>query len=395
MHAPRYILIANPGTKRCETYRRELVAYWGARGAMPDVAIVPWAEIIPRDGCLDGRPAFDRPAIVRLESPGKDIRVMRLLLEAGARDDPTAERDWAALELTKGLLARPGLVYRGFRRVLRGLRNAFDARPHLAPTACPLAVATMFDKTATCQRLHDAGVPVPEAMGSGLASPGVLHDLVLDCGWPSAYVKLNTGSSAAGIVVLHPGRSGRPAFGISSITRIGRQFYNSRRLSRFEGADLSRAVQFVLDEGAVAQRGIPMAQADGQNFDARVVCLYGRPAATIFRLSSNPMTNLHLGGRRGDYARCRNMIPTRLWLDALDHCAEAASCFNSAVAGVDLLFARGYGRHYVLEVNAFGDFFPGWRDPQGRSIHALEIERTAQRWAETGLQIGTAGGVPR
>ena len=123
-----------------------------------------------------------------------------------------------------------------------------------------------------------------------------------------------------------------------------------------------------------------MAHIDGQNFDVRVVCVYGKPAATIFRLSSNPMTNLHLGGRRGDYDRCRTQIPTRQWLDALDHCAEAASCFDSAIAGVDLLFERGYGSHYVLEVNAFGDFFPGWVDTRGRSIHAIEIDATAQRY---------------
>jgi glutathione synthase/RimK-type ligase-like ATP-grasp enzyme len=91
------------------------------------------------------------------------------------------------------------------------------------------------------------------------------------------------------------------------------------------------------------------------------------------------MTNLHLGGRRGDFDRCRASIPTRQWLDALDHCAEAASCFDSAVAGVDVLFERGYGNHYVLEVNAFGDFFPGWLDSHGRSIHAIEIDATSQR----------------
>ena len=145
------------------------------------------------------------------------------------------------------------------------------------------------------------------------------------------------------------------------------------------GPDLDRAVRFILGEGAIVQRGIPMAQIDGQYFDVRVVCVYGRPAATIFRLSVHPMTNLHLGGRRGEFARCRAAVPTRTWLDALDHCAEAAACFDSAVAGVDLLFERGFGRHYVLEVNAFGDFFPGWADARGRSVHTLEIEATVDR----------------
>src|SRR3954471_2768480 len=126
---PRYVLIANPGTKRCETYLRELAAWWAARGATPEVELVPWADVVARDGDQDGLPAFDRPAVVRLESPGKDDQVTRLLLAAGAgADRAEPPRDWRALPLPKGLLARPGLWYRGFRRVLEGLRRSFDAR---------------------------------------------------------------------------------------------------------------------------------------------------------------------------------------------------------------------------------------------------------------------------
>jgi hypothetical protein len=377
---PRYVMIANPGTKRCETYRRELSAYWLARGATVELEVVPWAEVVPRDGNLDDLAAFDRPAVVRLESPGKDDSVTRLLLEAGARDDPDEPpRDWRALELPKGLLVRPGLLYRGFGRVLCGLRKSFDARPHLAPSACPLAVAVMFDKTATAERLHAAGVPVPEMMRPGLDMPAVVHDLTLVRDWPTAYIKLNTGSSATGIVVLHPNEPDRPAYGVTTLARIDGAYYNSRLVRRVDRPELDATVQFILDESAIVQRGIPMAQIDGQNFDVRVVCVYGQPAATIFRLSPHPMTNLHLGGRRGDPARCRAAIPTRDWLDALDHCADAAACFDSAVAGVDLLFERGFRRHYVLEVNAFGDFFPGWTDATGRSVHEMEIEATAGR----------------
>ena len=79
------------------------------------------------------------------------------------------------------------------------------------------------------------------------------------------------------------------------------------------------------------------------------------------------MTNLHLGGRRGDFDRCRAAIPTREWLDALDHCADAAACFDSVIAGVDLLFERGFRRHYILEVNAFGDLLKGVATSQGMS----------------------------
>jgi hypothetical protein len=379
MPTPRHVLIANPGTKRCETYHRELLTFWANRGVTPEVDVVPWSDVVPRDGNLDELPAFDRPAVVRLESPGKDERVLRLLLEAGACDDPAEPPcDWRALEIPKGLLLRPGLWYRGFRRVLRGLARAFDARPHLAPTACPLAVAEMFDKTATVAKLHAAEIPVPNWLENPRDVFAELTDADGGRGWRMIYLKLNTGSSATGIIALRAGA--RQFQGTTTLAEIGGRFFNSRRLLHLTGPALERAAEFLLSEGAFAQQGIPMAQIDGQNFDVRVVCVYGRPVTSIFRLSSGPMTNLQLGGRRGNFGPCRAAIPTRDWLDALDHCAEAAGCFDSAIAGVDLVFERGFRRHFVLEVNAFGDFFPGWTGAGGQSVHAQEIGETTRKF---------------
>jgi len=379
----RYVLIANPGSPRCQTYQREFREYWTGRAQAADLDVVPWPDVISRLGNLDGLPAFDGPAVVRLESPGKDRHVTRLLVEAGALDDPDEPpRDWRTVEIPKGLLLRPGLFYRGFRRVLCGLRRSFDARPHLTPTACPLAVAEMFDKTATTRRLEAAKVPVPEWLPqAGLLTGAIdFHDALRKVGWSVVYAKLNTGSSATGIVVGHY-RPGEPPWGFTTLTAMDGHFYNIRLVRRVREVEMMRCLGFLLREGAIVQRGIPMAQIEGQNFDVRVVCVNGKPIASIFRLSSQPMTNLHLGGRRGDFTRCRAAVPTRAWLDALDHCAEAAGCFDSSVAGVDLVFERGFRRHYVLEVNAFGDYFPGWVDAGGRSLHALELELAAPQTA--------------
>ena len=121
-----------------------------------------------------------------------------------------------------------------------------------------------------------------------------------------------------------------------------------------------------------------MAEVEGHNFDVRVVVIHWAPAFTIFGLSTRPRTNLHLGGRRGDGAACRAVIPIRAWLDAMDDCVAAAGLYRSAVVGLDVVFERGSFRHYLLEVNAFGDFFPGLVDAEGRGVHEVEIEATAR-----------------
>jgi hypothetical protein len=382
MRAPRYVVLANPGSLRWQAYEPELRAFWTERGVTPEVELVPWAEVVPRDGDLDGLAAFDRPALVRLESPGRDWEVAKLLLQAGAREVHGEEKtDWLSLPYRKGWLVRPGLFYAGFRRVLRGLKASFDRRPHLRPLACPLAVAEMFDKNATCARLSAAGVPCPPSLPAP-DTPEELLDLLRRARFPTAYVKLNTGSSASAIAVLHA--CDDPPWAVSSIIRLDGEFYSTRRLCRHEGEELRAVLGFLLREGACVQRGIRMAQVDGQNFDVRVVVIHGRPEFTVFRLSGLPMTNLHLGGRRGDPSRCRAAVPTRAWLDGLDHCVESAAQYRAAGVGVDLLFESGYARDYVLEVNAFGDFFPGLVDGGGRSVHRAEVESTARAYGLLG-----------
>lgn len=376
---PRYIVLANPDSKRWQAYSRELTDFWQERDIKPEVNLVPWRQIVPRTGSMDGLAAFDTAAVLRLESPGRDFEVTKLLVQAGAAADcREPPRDWLGLPYSMGELVRPGLLHRGFCRVMHGLRAGLDSRPQLAPTACPLAVADLFDKRATAARLAHAGLPTPASLVTAPADgPKELLAALSEHRFRTAYVKLNSGSAAAGIAVVHA--CADPPWAITSVLARADGFYNTRRLKVVKGAELEAVLEFLIREGVFIQRGIPMAQIDGQSFDVRVVVLYGRPAFWIFRLSNQPMTNLQLGGRRGRLDYCRAQVPTRAWLDGLDHCTEAASLYPCAAVGVDLLFERGYFRHYLLEVNAFGDFFPGLTDQKGRTIHRAEIETTARR----------------
>lgn len=371
MPAFRQVVIANPGSLRWLAYEQEFVAYCHERGVEPDLVLVPWRDVVEREGDLTGVSAFDAPGAVRLESPGRDWDVTRRLLGVGCRAVGETD-DFQEREYRKGLLLRPGLLYEGFRRVLTGLRQAFDARPGLTPTCCPLEIAEMFDKTRTSARLAAAGLPVPASIAPPTTSEGLLYEL-RERRWPTAYVKLNTGSSASGIAVVRP--LADPVTSISSVVELNGEFWSTRRLARHEGEGLHRVLTFLLGEGVCVQRGVRMAQLDGQNFDIRVVMIGGEPAFTVFRLSHQPMTNLHLGGCRGDLNECRAAVPVRAWLDALDDCRTAASLYRSAMMGIDLVFENGYQRHAILEVNAFGDFFPNLTDDRGRSVHRVEIER--------------------
>ena len=237
----------------------------------------------------------------------------------------------------------------------------------------------MFDKVATSARLLNAGLPCPDEVDATSCSSGSGVLAAIDsAGIDTAFAKLRTGSSATGIIAINS--KDQPNSGLTSMIEIEGDIFNTLRLQTVESDTLERLLNFLLNEGLCVQRGISKARIDGQSFDLRVIVIDGEPEFTIFRLSNAPMTNLHFGGRRGDFEQCRRRIPTRVWLDAMDSCVEAAAQFDSHMVGVDLVFERGYFAHYILEVNAFGDFFPGWRDPQGRTIYQAELESLQRKY---------------
>lgn len=367
----RLILFANPGTPRCVSFVREHEAYCQARGIASELRVVPWVDVIRHDGRLEHLPELEHPATVRLDSPGKSPEAYLAMLRAGERAIGGPNTDWASIDLPRALILRPGLWFQGWKHVLNGLSQSLAAMPHLRPTAAPEAIATMFDKNRTLAVLRSANIPVPDWIDAIPAHAGELLEQTRR--WPQTYVKLVAGSSATGLVLLN--RRGEQLDAWTTIHWHRGRPFNSRRLERLDGTRIVDTLQFLLDEGATIQQGWEKSLVDGQNIDVRVVCLDRRPIAQIFRRSPGPITNLYLGGSRGDEERCRAAIPKRTWLDALGACVAASEQFESRSVGIDLMFDRNHQRHAILEVNAFGDFFPGWRDQSGRSIH--------QRWLES------------
>ncbi len=87
------------------------------------------------------------------------------------------------------------------------------------------------------------------------------------------------------------------------------------------------------------------------------------------------MTNLHLGGARGDLDAARAAIRAAggSFDDALDCAERAAACFpDTLCVGVDVLPVARWRRFAVCEVNAFGDLLPGLTGLPGRGAEGLD-----------------------
>lgn len=90
--------------------------------------------------------------------------------------------------------------------------------------------------------------------------------------------------------------------------------------------------------------GFPRQRRGGRNFDLRVVTFAGKACHTVVRTSRSPLTNLHLGNRRGDLSLVRQAAGSR-WNLVSDLCEQAARALPDALyVGWDVLVTPGFRR---------------------------------------------------
>jgi glutathione synthase/RimK-type ligase-like ATP-grasp enzyme len=318
--------------------------------------VIPWRDVV----C--GRPIeLAEGSLVRIDSPGEDAEVDRLLRGA-------------ATHAVHGEIVGLAAWHNGLASALRRMAAAAHrARARLLNE--PNDILVMFDKRACHQRLAAAGVPVPES----LPEPGSYAELrrvMSERGWRRVFVKTAHGSSSSGVLAVQTDGRGRVRAD-TSVDPVGRRLFNSLRVRTYtHERDIESIVDALVPDGLHVERWFPKAGLHGRTVDVRVVVIAGRATHAVVRASLSPMTNLHLGNQRGDLTALRAAAGAE-YEAGLRTCERVAACFpGSLQVGVDLMFSPDFRRHAVAEVNAFGDLLPGLM-VDGRDTYAEQIAALA------------------
>ncbi len=356
---PRFTVVGNPGSRRVESFRAAALA-----AGLPAPAVVAWRDV------LRGVPgaAPEAGTLVRIDSPGEDAEVDRLL-----RGDVFG----AAFASAR---AEGGAAwYARFTEAVRSVAAGAAARG-CAVLADPGEIAVMFDKRRTHALLSAAGVPVPPALEQGdrpVTGWEDLRERLAAAGMTRVFVKPAHGSSASGVTAVEIGPRGRAHATTSAELAAGPDgapaLFNSLRVRRYsEEAELRALFGALARDPLHVERWLPKAAQSGRPADLRVVVTGGRACHAVVRTSRHPMTNLHLGGARGDLEAVRALAGPA-WPAALEMCERVAGLFPGSLnVGVDLLPAIGWRRYAVAEVNAFGDLLPGLTGLAGSGAEGLD-----------------------
>lgn len=368
------VVIGNPENRRVTLFQAALAAL-----GWPPARVVSYVDLLSNR--IDLADIVPRGAVVRIESPGENFEVEKLLLRRGgeaaeAEGSPYLRpTDLERLTFDRGRILYPRQWYLGYVEFLR--RSAVrlsDSAPHRLLSA-PSEIEVLFDKPRCQQRLAEAGVRVP-CFWPVPACYEDVRERLRATDVHRAFVKLAHGSSASGVVALAVDRHGaRAVTSVEIVRERGElQLYNSLRVRAYhDDRDIAELVDELCRHRVQFEEWLPKAGLQGLAFDLRVVVIAGHARQTVVRASRTPMTNLHLGNRRGDLQTLIQRMGDARWRAAMEVCERAAASFAGCWhVGIDLLLYPGFRRPTVLEANAFGDLLPGV-DDRGQDTYTAEV----------------------
>lgn len=326
----RWVVVGNGENRRVGSFVAAAVA-----AGSPAPRVVDWVDVLRAGGHR-----FADDELVRLDSPGENAEVDRLLR---GHTDPTQVEGTARW-------------YAGFRSAVASLRGGHRLDD-------PAELAVLFDKRLCHARLARARVAVPPSPTSGSGAPvrdwDDIRRRMREARMSRVFVKIAHGSSASGVLALatHPGGRVRATTSVE-LTPAG-ALHNSLRVRRYEAErEIAAIVNRLAPDGLHIEQWVPKASLQGRSCDLRVLVIAGRATHVVARCARAPVTNLHLGGVRGEPAALRAAAGEN-WERALALAERAAACFPGTLCvGVDLLPTSGWRHFLVGEVNAFGDLLP-------------------------------------
>jgi len=340
----RICIVGNPENRRVREYIAQAVEL-----GMPAPECVGWIELLSQepsevDSAIKRISAADH---VRIESAGENAAVQRQLIQLGGGGES---------QLAVGEIGCLQEQYLGFCKALELLNQA-----SVSFMNSPTEIKVMFDKWQSHQRFEVAGIkrPATEVIPTDV---DISEYLIRRFGANGrVFIKPRFASSASGVCAYRWAERRQQLIAPIELERkLGSvRLFNSLRVRKYTSPqDIVAIFEGLLPQGLICESWVSKARLPDGNFDLRIVVIDGEARHTVVRQSHFPMTNLHLGNRRGKLVEVEDVFGSQVVRQAAKVAETAAICFpGSLYAGVDVLVPQR-GEPMVCEINAFGDLLP-------------------------------------
>jgi hypothetical protein len=369
------VLICNPENRRVDLFCKT-----AQKLGLPRPQLLSYIDIL--DGKINVGSNLTPSTLLRIESPGENFETEKRLIARGASvpDNGMAKR----ISFAKALQLMPerGRIqflrqwFLGFSDLLAKVDEDITSRGCRVLNSGQ-SIRVMFDKVQCQQALKNKGIPVPNFFLQP-KNYDELRECLKDHPYKRVFIKPAHASSASGVMAYRMQGDQEEVFTSMELVHGGIEprIYNALKIRRYTKVeDIRTLFDFIIDEGAIIEEWIPKASLHGKFFDVRAVVVNGIAEVILPRLSTGPITNLHLGNQRGNPDELKKLLGDAGFGRVL-RCAEQAvsSVQGAYYAGVDIAITAGSHNPRVLELNAFGDLLPGIVTNRGEDIYTAELK---------------------
>jgi len=358
----RFLVLGNPENRRVAFFREAC-----RQEGLAEPKIISWESYFKETSAF--LEALSQCDAFRIESPGENFDVEQAIVTKGG--GPPLSEDHGRLRFLPEW-------YRGWSETLNELQVTIGS--HIRVMNPPLDIRRMFHKWESQEELAAAGVPISPQIGKPRGFDELLA-LMSQEGVRRVFVKPLHSSSASGVVAFQ--YSHRRMQAVTSVDLVqGKEakLYNSLRLRTYSNEESCRLLfDELCSQKVLVERWFPKASMNGRSFDLRILVVGGRACHVVVRTSKSPITNLHLGNRRGIWAEVQQRLGKEKTTTLLNYAQKAAGAYpDSLYIAVDLMVGVSWSDFVVAEVNAFGDLLPNVLFDEC-STYQLEI-REALSW---------------
>ncbi len=265
---------------------------------------------------------------------------------------------------------------------LEELAHIAQSGGHLEFLNHPLEIAAVLDKRACKARLAGAAIPVTELLeGAGMSARGLL-DRMREKRIFQVFIKPVMGSGAAGVSAFRwqPSTGRMALYTCAMAENGGSGLVNTKKLRRFSGREeIFLLLDRLLGLDCIVERWYAKAEYRGMSYDLRAVVQEGRVDFLLGRLSSGPVTNLHLNNRPLEVPALG--LPGKVLEEVQELCHRCmACCPGLSSAGIDILLEKGTLRPRIIEMNGQGDLI--YQDIYHENIIYRRQAELMRRWLE-------------
>lgn len=321
---------------------------------------------------------------LRIESPGSDLNTVRELSKLGTVKAKSAgfqvysntELDHAKPE--SGEFIAPHQFYYGFRQRLNELHDQLIQRPIAASMNHIPDVLRFYDKQACHQYLSRYDISLPSALYN-VGNYDDLREKMRQKNLRNVFIKTRFGSGASGIIALKT--TNKKIHASTTVEEAQGRLYNTRHLKVIhDEQSLALLVNQLCQWGVHCEAWIPKLSVNQNQCDCRLLIVDGEINFAVLRKSKTPITNLHLLNQRANISELSERLSETNWNAVLNTANRLAGIFpNSFHMALDIAIHNNKHDHYLLEINAFGDFIQNITH-LGMTTYQWELERFTRKY---------------